>query len=73
MLLAVEGVEAIVNIKQETPEQCTAGLRSRDNIDVSAVAACFGGGGHKNAAGLSTTATIAAFIPQLLKEFEKIF
>ena len=72
-LLAIEGVEAIVNIKQETPEQCTAGFRSRENVDVSVIAAHFGGGGHKNASGASCTTTIKEFIPQLLQEFQKIF
>ncbi|NLK45361.1 MAG: bifunctional oligoribonuclease/PAP phosphatase NrnA [Treponema sp.] len=72
ILLAIEGVEAIVNIKQETPEQCTAGFRSIENIDVSVIAAHFGGGGHKNASGASYTSTIDEFIPLILQEFQKI-
>ena len=73
ILLAIEGVEAIVNIKQETPEQCTAGFRSIENIDVSVIAAHFGGGGHKNASGASYTSTIDEVIPLILHEFHKIW
>lgn len=71
-LLAIEGVEAIVNIKQETEEQCTIGFRSREQVDVSSVATCFGGGGHKNASGASCKAVIKELIPQILQEFQKI-
>lgn len=72
-LTSIEGVEAVVNIKQETETECTAGLRSIDSVDVSKVAAVFGGGGHKNAAGLSTEIKVQEFIPKLVEEFAKIF
>jgi len=73
LLLAVDKVEAVVFIRQETDKTCTLGFRSRDEIDVSAIAACFGGGGHKNASGACTTGTIESLIPKLKQEFEKIF
>lgn len=73
LLLAVEKVEAVVFIRQETDKTCTLGFRSRDEIDVSAIAACFGGGGHKNASGACTTGTIETLIPKLKQEFGKIF
>ena len=72
LLLAVEKVEAVVFIRQETDKTCTLGFRSRDEIDVSATAACFGGGGHKNASGACTTGTIETLIPKLKQEFGKI-
>lgn len=71
-LLAIEGVEAIVSIRQETQEQCTIGFRSREHVDVSAVASHFGGGGHKNASGACCQTTIKEIIPQILQEFQKI-
>lgn len=71
-LLAVENVEAVVFLRQETDSTCTAGLRSRDKVDVSSVAAKFGGGGHKNAAGLLTEGRIETLIPQIVKEFARI-
>jgi phosphoesterase RecJ-like protein len=72
-LLSVEGVEAVVFMRQESTTNCTVGLRSRDDIDVSAVAAIFGGGGHKNASGLSTEATLETLKPRIIKEFSNIF
>ena len=71
-LLAIEGVEAIVSVRQETEEQCTIGFRSREQVDVSAVASHFGGGGHKNASGACCQTTIKEIIPQILQEFQKI-
>ncbi len=71
-LLSVEGVEAAVFLRQETESSCTGGFRSLDNIDVSAVAAKFGGGGHKNASGMSVQGRVDTIIPQIVKEFSKI-
>ncbi|MDR0670621.1 MAG: bifunctional oligoribonuclease/PAP phosphatase NrnA [Treponema sp.] len=73
LLLSVTRVEAIAVIRQETPERCTVGLRSRDWVDVAAVAADFGGGGHKNAAGFAAPALIADLKPRVLSRFERIF
>lgn len=73
MLSSSAGVEAIVSIKQETPAMCTVGLRSKNAVDVSSVAAKYGGGGHKNAAGFSVETSIEALKKDLLKEFEEIF
>ena len=71
-LLSAQGVEAAVFLRQETESSCTGGFRSLDNIDVSAVAAKFGGGGHKNASGMSVQGKIATLIPQIVKEFSRI-
>lgn len=71
-LLATKNVEAVVFIRQETDSNCTAGLRSKDKVDVSYVASKFGGGGHKNAAGLSTEGKIETLIPAIVKEFARI-
>lgn len=71
-LLSVEGVEAVVFLRQETDSSCTGGFRSLDAVDVSAVAAKFGGGGHKNASGMSVQGRVDTLIPQIVKEFSKI-
>ena len=71
-LLAVEGVEAVVFVRQDTEITVTAGLRSRDKVDVSLVASKFSGGGHKNASGLSCNGKIETFIPAIVKEFARI-
>lgn len=73
LLLSVENVKAVVFLRQETENTCTVGFRSHDEIDVSAIASVFGGGGHKNAAGLSIEGSINEVLPKILKEFSKIF
>jgi phosphoesterase RecJ-like protein len=73
LLQSVAGVEAIAIIREEAPEKCTVGLRSRDQIDVAAIAASFGGGGHKNAAGLSIDGTISDIKPQIIEAFARVF
>jgi phosphoesterase RecJ-like protein len=73
ILQSVTGVEAIVIIRQESPENCSIGFRSRDQVDVAALAAAFGGGGHKNAAGATVPGRIDSLMPQILAAFEKIF
>ncbi len=71
-LLSAAGVQAAVFLRQETDSSCTGGFRSLDDVDVSAVAAKFGGGGHKNASGMSVQGKIATLIPQIVKEFSRI-
>ena len=72
LLLSIDGVQAVLFVRQDTDKTCTAGFRSKDEIDVSSIAAKFGGGGHKNAAGLSTEGTIDTLLPKIIKEFEKV-
>ena len=73
LLLSVKAVEAIVILRQEKAESCTVGLRSRDWVDVGEIAATFGGGGHKNAAGFTVDGTIAELKPKLVESFVGIF
>jgi phosphoesterase RecJ-like protein len=72
LLMSIGGVEAAAIIRQSLPEQCAIGLRSRDAIDVSRIAAVFGGGGHKNAAGAYVKGRIADLKPRVIGEFEKV-
>ncbi|MBP5696580.1 MAG: bifunctional oligoribonuclease/PAP phosphatase NrnA [Treponema sp.] len=72
LMLAVEGVEAVLFLRQETEENCTAGFRSLDKCDVSAIASKFGGGGHKNASGASIQGRIETLLPAIIKEFSKV-
>ena len=72
LLLSVDEVQAVLFVRQDTDKTCTAGFRSKDVIDVSAIAAKFGGGGHKNAAGLSTEGTLDTLLPKIISEFEKV-
>jgi phosphoesterase RecJ-like protein len=69
LLQSVAGVEAIVLIRQESVGECTVGLRSRDRINVAEIAVRFGGGGHKNAAGIKLAGTIEELKPKLIEAF----
>jgi phosphoesterase RecJ-like protein len=50
--LAAKDVLAVVYMREIGPNQYRASLRSKGTINVAKVAEQFGGGGHKNAAGL---------------------
>ncbi len=73
LLLASEGIEAVAFLRQDTEYSCTGGLRSRDDCNVSEIAAHFGGGGHKNASGFSVQGKLENLIPEIKKEFSKAF
>lgn len=51
--LAAREVLAVVYMREVGPDRYRASLRSKGDINVAKVAEAFGGGGHKNAAGLS--------------------
>lgn len=72
LMLSTEGVEAVLFLRQETEHSCTAGFRSKDTCDVSAIASLFGGGGHKNAAGASIEGRVETLLPSIIKEFAKV-
>jgi phosphoesterase RecJ-like protein len=73
LLQSVAGVEAIAIVRQESAAACTIGLRSKDRIDVAAIAASFGGGGHRNAAGFSMNGSAAAVIDTIIEAFQTVF
>ncbi len=72
LLLAVENVHVVVIVRQESDKNCTVGLRSKGDIDVSAIAASYGGGGHKNAAGLTVEMKLGKCIDSVLSKFSGI-
>lgn len=49
----IEGVEVSALFREKSSERYRLSFRSRGRIDVSAIAAQMGGGGHRNAAGAS--------------------
>lgn len=73
LIQGIAGVEVIVLVRQETPENCTVGFRSVHRVDVSTVAQSFGGGGHKHASGLSIPGTIEELIPRFVAAFAPQF
>ena len=73
LLQTIAGVEAVVIIKQEKPDNCSIGLRSIDQVDVAEMARLMGGGGHKNAAGASAAGTIPEVKEKILDLFKKVW
>jgi phosphoesterase RecJ-like protein len=56
---SIAGVQAVAYFKQWEPGVVRVSLRSRGSVDVRAVAASFGGGGHPNAAGCTIDGELA--------------
>ena len=72
-LRAVEGAELAVLIREQLSQRAQAhkgSLRSSiDELDVSAIARRFGGGGHRQAAGFSTDLPLEEIVQQIREGF----
>lgn len=64
----VEGVLVGVTIKEKENGLCRVSLRTNEPMDASAIAAVFGGGGHKLAAGCDLYGSLSKATADLLKE-----
>ncbi|MDX9958409.1 MAG: bifunctional oligoribonuclease/PAP phosphatase NrnA [Clostridia bacterium] len=73
LLMTVDGMEVAVVVRQESQTHCTVGFRSRRTVDVAAIAASFGGGGHRLAAGLFMEGLVDDIVPQIQAAFEPVF
>jgi len=73
LMLLTKGVKVIVIIRQECADYCTVSFRSVEKINVAEIAASFGGGGHKNAAGLTMKGDIPFVKKEVLESFKNIF
>ena len=56
-LRITRGVEVAIFLYEQEPNVYKVSLRSKEKVDVSRVAAYFGGGGHAKAAGFSMAGT----------------
>ncbi|MCC7475854.1 MAG: bifunctional oligoribonuclease/PAP phosphatase NrnA [Pirellulales bacterium] len=65
-LLGVAGTEAALLFLELSPAETKVSLRSRTNLDVNAVAAVFGGGGHKAASGVRFPGPLCEAEPAVL-------
>lgn len=65
-LLSVAGVEAALLFLELSPAEMKVSLRSRSALDVNAVAAKFGGGGHKAASGVRFPGPLSAAEPAVV-------
>jgi len=69
--LLVKGVEVAVLLKEQQPGKYRISLRARDRVDVSQIAARFGGGGHAKASGCRLEGTRESVERELLNAIEK--
>jgi phosphoesterase RecJ-like protein len=72
ILQAVEGVEVVAFIQEESGGRCSVGLRSNGTCDVGTLARSMGGGGHTLAAGYTVRKTIDAAKDQLLRALSSV-
>lgn len=59
-LRSIEGVEVVALLKERFDGTVKASLRARRDVDVQAIVAAFGGGGHKKAAGATMQMALGA-------------
>jgi phosphoesterase RecJ-like protein len=57
--LTVKEILAVVFFKEIGPDEWRVSMRSKEHIDIQAVARQFGGGGHKNASGCNATGRLS--------------
>jgi phosphoesterase RecJ-like protein len=57
--LTAREIQAVVFFKIGNDEQVRVSMRSKYDVDVRQVAAAYGGGGHKNAAGFTASGKVA--------------
>jgi phosphoesterase RecJ-like protein len=69
--LTVKEIEAVIFFKQIEGEEYRVSMRSKGDIDIGSIAKAFGGGGHKNAAGLSITGPIDALQRTFIEKIEQ--
>jgi bifunctional oligoribonuclease and PAP phosphatase NrnA len=70
--LTVKEIEAVVFFKHIEGEQYRVSMRSKGDVDISAVAKEFGGGGHRNAAGCTVTGGIDALQKQFVEKITAV-
>ena len=70
ILQSLRGVEVVAFVQEEEAGTCSVGLRSNGEVDVGALAAELGGGGHRRAAGYSRKGTPKEVEAGLLAELE---
>ncbi len=73
LLQTVRGAVAVALIKEEAEGSYSVGLRSNATIDVGKIAASFGGGGHRQAAGFDIKGSLDSIKATLIKAFASQF
>lgn len=70
-LLGITGVEVALLLKETGEKKIKVSLRARNKVDVSKIAAAFGGGGHIKAAGCLVEETVVKVEEMLLEATKK--
>lgn len=71
ILMSTAGTEVAIFLYETEPQTFKVSLRSREAVDVSTVAAYFGGGGHVRAAGCTMQGSIYDVVNNLTLHIEK--
>jgi len=72
MLLSVEGVLAAALIKEVDASRSKVSLRSLGNVDIHALAARLGGGGHRNASGASMSVPLEEAVRRVVDGMREV-
>lgn len=69
----IEGVEVAALLRETDGGDIKVGLRSKEYADTAAIAAVFGGGGHRKASGCTIHAPMEKAVTQLIEEIRKSY
>jgi phosphoesterase RecJ-like protein len=69
--LSVADIDIVVSLKELSPDVFRASLRSKDSVNVAKIAECFGGGGHRNAAGCTMRGELNEIVQRLLEKLQQ--
>jgi bifunctional oligoribonuclease and PAP phosphatase NrnA len=69
---SIQGVKVVALFKEiGGVRRVRVNLRSQGDVDVNAIASCFGGGGHRTASGATVQGTLRSVSRMVLKEIRK--
>lgn len=71
ILMGTAGVEAAIFLYETKPNEYKVSMRSKESIDVSTIAAYFGGGGHVRAAGCTMQGSVHDVVNNITLHMEK--
>ena len=67
----IDGVEVVILLYETgNPSEYKVSLRTNSELDLSRIAAVFGGGGHVKAAGCTVTGTVDEILAGLREQIE---
>ena len=72
LLQTIRGNVVVALIREEKEGLYSVGLRANSSVDVGAIAASFGGGGHRQASGFDIRGTLASIRGTLLDTFRPL-